>query len=321
METTLLSLTIGVVLIQSINAQTSCDWEYHIDFKNNDHGVKYTKYCPQDNTTTTFDFKLSNVTFDDTDTYEAVGIWNDGECHCTLHGTNYNYYNVSDVTQATCNYEIDQISLSPTIQNKYQILAMGTNINHGNIEWENEIFLFDEEWNNQNVTVGTMKFGIKTNKTMFENKLRICYSMVTETDDIGYIVPIINMSQSNSLFDEYIDEEIDIFTLSSYITFYNDMKAKCIKDSDSDEVQYDDISVNVQTQFNPFSFYVNSDGKPMVSVTANVCYEFDYCSSGNINYDPMVYYEGEAEESRASELIHSFAFSLFIYSLCLLHFV
>ena len=89
----------------------------------------------------------------------------------------------------------------------------------------------------------------------------------------------------------------------------NELEAEC--------VGYGNINVTVDIVQEEEGWDWTFGGQSMNEVT--ICYKFDQCESGEVVYDPFVYYEGEEEESAA--ICHPLNYIIYITILIVLYHV
>ena len=168
-----------------------------------------------------------------------------------------------------------------------------------------------------NVTANSLKFGLEVSGATYTDTLEICiedwvstwyynqrdYAAVAasqEDDDSDYY----NDDQDVLVWSDPDDtttrfnasEDGRIVQIGEYI-IYNDLTAKCLG--------YDDIEVSISTEFvgvlvyDYEGFYIEDESIEVDQPFAKVkmCYTFEPCQSGDIVYDPFVYYEGEDADS------------------------
>eukprot|EP01084_Bolivina_argentea_P218071 370137_1 len=237
---------------------TRCEWERFGSYSNAENAFEIKRTCSVRDIESTFQLYLASIS-DGISTYNT-GEW-DSECVAFSSGSN-------DVMCTSENYG-DVSALSNTFT-----------ANNDKLQWK--MIVFQETGvatvadKTASVRKGAIKFGININEWIYSETLVVCLGID------------VSSNYGNRELSSAVRQKLTRVTMrdrsiecGEYV-FDNELTAQC--------VGYDDIGVSVSLNviLDP-----ERDNNGAYDISVQVCYEFDYCESGNVVYDPFVYYESE----------------------------
>eukprot|EP01084_Bolivina_argentea_P069043 125677_1 len=261
-----------------------CEWTSSGLFSNTGKSFEFHRVCESRGIKTTLGIYLASIN-DETTEY-TTGVW-DQECAVAF-----------TEGEATCTF---------SEFGKVKALENTLRANDDKLQWENILFLDSGTVmvNDKSVSVdrGDIKFGLTTNNWIYSNTLTVClgleassyYGGVQLTDEQQKRLKRATISGRKLQIGEYL--------------FDNELTAQCLG--------YDDISVDVTAASikDTSNFGYDKSMSGAYTVFFEGCYKFEYCASGNIVYDPFVYYEGEEESNNSISMYDAFNF-MYILSAC-----